>query len=42
MFLPGGDVDFANPMHDVDGGAPVVVAKPVAATKAGKKNGGKA
>ena len=36
----GGDVDFANPMHDVDDGSPIVVAKPVAAKKVGKKKGG--
>jgi hypothetical protein len=32
---------FANPLHDVDDGSPVVVAKPVAAKKASKKKGGK-
>jgi hypothetical protein len=37
----GGHVDFANPLHDVDGGSPVVVAKPVVAKKASKKKGGK-
>ena len=31
---------FANPLHDVDGGSPVVVAKPVVAKKASKKKGG--
>jgi hypothetical protein len=36
----GGDVDFANPMHDVDAGAPIDVLEPVAAKKGGKKKGG--
>ena len=36
----GGDVDFANPTHDVDANSPSDVLEPVVAKKVGKKKGG--